>query len=351
MPRIIRSGLTIRSFRSVSFSILLVACAPTGAIGWRQSPRMEDIDRVRIAEAFRLAAKLGNRVWKNWDKAPFAILLITQDQEFLIRHPKPPADFTRSGFDPVLAGDFYFRKRVLPPNLLATFPLDGVATVVVGRAENTSSKTSSPWVAAVLHEHFHQLQYSQPDYFTKVAALGLTGGDKTGMWMLNFPFPYGDPLTGRRFSELCRSLAAALDARPDADLGKKLRGYVDIRRKFTDSLKADDYKYLSFQLWQEGVARYVEWRMAKAAASEYRPSKQFVALADYTAFASVADSILGRISNDLDDAKLSKRERTAFYSLGAAEAMLADLAGSKWKKRYFENPLSTEGYLVSRPTG
>ena len=45
----------------------------------------------------------------------------------------------------------------------------------------------------VLHEHFHQLQQSQPGYFQGVEALGLSGGDQTGMWMLNYPFPYKTP--------------------------------------------------------------------------------------------------------------------------------------------------------------
>jgi len=40
-----------------------------------------------------------------------------------------------------------------------------------------------------MHEHFHQLQNGQPRYFQAVQDLGLSHGDNTGMWMLNYPFP------------------------------------------------------------------------------------------------------------------------------------------------------------------
>ena len=60
----------------------------------------------------------------------------------------------------------------------------------MGQAENTLSKTSTPWIIMLLHEHFHQLQDSQPNFYADVSALNLSGADKSGMWMLNYPFPY-----------------------------------------------------------------------------------------------------------------------------------------------------------------
>jgi len=50
---------------------------------------MTPADRTRIAEAYRLADKLGDRLWAGWSKTPFAVLLVTSDREFLIRHPAP----------------------------------------------------------------------------------------------------------------------------------------------------------------------------------------------------------------------------------------------------------------------
>src|SRR6266404_291932 len=138
-------------------------CAP-GPAGL-SLPRLADTDRVRLAEAFRLAEAIGNRVWPGWDKAPFAVLLITPEHEFLVRHPKPSSDFALIGEDPVLKGKVWFRKREHSTHFLATWPaVGGVPTIVIGQAENTTSRTSSSWVITLLHEHFHQLQYSKPHY-------------------------------------------------------------------------------------------------------------------------------------------------------------------------------------------
>ena len=147
-------------------------------------------DRIRLAEGFRLADSLGQRLWPDWNSAPFAVLLVTPDREFLMRHPKPSQDFMVLGEDSVIGAQVWFRPRRFDIHLLATLPVGGIPTIVIGRAESTQVQTSTPWVCTLLHEHFHQLQYSRPGYYSGVNALGLSRGDSTGMWMLNFPFPY-----------------------------------------------------------------------------------------------------------------------------------------------------------------
>ena len=79
-------------------------------------------------------------------------------------------------------------------------------TIVVGQAANTQFKTSPRWAITLLHEHFHQLQDTQPRYFAGVDSLGLARGDQTGMWMLNYAFPYAAAEVKEQFSVLCKSL-------------------------------------------------------------------------------------------------------------------------------------------------
>ena len=108
-------------------------------------PTLPGIDRIRLAEAFALGEALSSRVWEAWDQAPFAVLLVTPQYEFLIRHPQPSADFISLGYDSLLQSDVCFRERTQPINLLATFPaVGGVSTIVIGQAENTAVKTSTP---------------------------------------------------------------------------------------------------------------------------------------------------------------------------------------------------------------
>src|ERR1041385_492484 len=120
-----RSGLLICS------SILLILVAP--AVRAQDSPNIPAADRIRIAEAFKLGDAVTEKIWRGWSKAPFALLLITPDYEFLMRHSKPSADFNLIGHDTDLRSDIYFRKRVFQTDFLATFPaVGGVPTIVAG---------------------------------------------------------------------------------------------------------------------------------------------------------------------------------------------------------------------------
>jgi hypothetical protein len=313
---------------------LLLATVKTP--GQAIKPQLRIDDRIRMAEAFRMGEKLGDRIWKGWSKAPFAVLLVTPEYEFLVRHPKPSPEFTSIGYEPLLKSEVYVRKRVFQPNLLATFPaVGGISTIVIGQPENTEAKTSTRWVVTLFHEHFHQLQDSQPDFYKEANALGLARGDDNGMWMLNFPFPYERAEVKEQFSVLSRALSDALRSSSGKDFEVKLASYLVARKRFAELLAADDYKYFSFQLWKEGIARYTEYRIAKEAAARYKPSREFAALKDFTTFADDARLLLERIMNDLERMSLDRRQRTAFYPFGAAEAMLLDRANPKWPERYF----------------
>jgi len=327
--------------------ILLLLFFTFGVFAQESKPTIAEIDRIRLAEAFRIDETLGNKVWKDWDKSPFAVLLVTAENEFLIRHPKPSKDFTLIGFDSKLKSDVYFRKRTQQINFLATFPaVDGVPTIVIGQAENTFKKTSTPWVVTVLHEHFHQMQMSQPTYYKEVDQLNLSGGDQTGMWQLNFAFPYKDAQTNERFSALSKLLAETLQTKKKPEFSAKLNEYLKARQAFQQMLSPNDYKYFSFQIWQEGIARYTEWRIADLAARKYKPSKEFLALKDYQPLREVADTILNKqIMGSLPTLQLEKSERLVFYPFGAAEGLLLDRANPKWQSRYLTEKFYVDKYL------
>jgi hypothetical protein len=312
-----------------------------------EPPRLADADRTRLAEAFRLADDVGNKVWPDWDKAPFAVLLVTPDTEFLVRHPKPSEDFTTVGEDAVLKTKIWSRKRKFSPELLATFPaVGGVPTIVIGQAENTSVKKSTRWVITLLHEHFHQLQNSQPRYFAEVDSLGLARGDKTGMWMLNYDFPYAKREVKEQFSVMAKALGDALKTRPKSDFTEKTTAYLDARNKFRSLLSADDAKYISFQIWQEGIARYTEYHVAELAAGS-EPGKEFQALKDFTTYKDEARSIATGIEKELASFQLDKAKRTAFYALGAGEGLLLDAMKPDWRKKYFEERFSLDAHFRS----
>lgn len=326
----------------LTFVVLLAA----GSALAQSKPNIPEVDRIRLAEAFRLGESIGDRVWKDWNKAPFAVILVTPEHEFLIRHPRPSTDFTLIGYDSLLKSDVYFRKRQFPTNLLATFPaVGGISTIVIGQAENTYKKTSTPWVVTVLHEHFHQLQESQPDYYAQVEALNLSRGDQTGMWMLNYAFPYDSAEVKQQFAALTRLLIEALEARDKSAISTRVKAYLEARQRLQKLLSIDDYNYLSFQLWKEGIARYTEYRVAKLAADRYRPSKEFRSLKDFRSFAEVADQILSDTMKELSVYRIEDQRRELFYPLGGGEGLLLDRVSPKWQSRYFADRFYIEKYF------
>ena len=65
----------------------------------QEKPSLREIDRVRLAEAFNLADKLGDDLWSGWSKAPFAVApglgrgLLGLRGDYLHLHRKPDGCF------------------------------------------------------------------------------------------------------------------------------------------------------------------------------------------------------------------------------------------------------------------
>lgn len=305
---------------------------------------IEDEYRIRIAEAERIFDKLGDKIWKGWDKAPFAILLVDNDYEYLINYPSPPPDFKKIGYDSLLKSDVCYRSRKFDINLFATlYPVGDVPAIVVGTPKNTGY--SGPhWTITLLHEHFHQLQYSHADYQSGINDLNLSKGDKTGMWMLNYPFPYDSLPVQNKFSELCEKLSKALTKINSDDLDEYIKEYEKTKNELKDILNKDDYNYFSFQLWQEGIARYTEYSITKLASNEFEPNEEYQALKDFIPFTEVADSMLNNIKKGLKELTLSGYKRVAFYYIGSAEGLLLDKNNPKWRDLYFKDKFYLERY-------
>ena len=301
-------------------------------------------DRVRLAEASRLASQLTEQLWPGWGRPPLQLLLVTDSAEFLLGHPRLVADFAPLGFDSLLGREVWTRARRFPPTLLATFPaVDGVPTIVIGPAERTG-KSSVAWVLTVLHEHFHQWQYSQPDYYPGVARLDLAHGDTTGQWMLEYPFPYDSALSQRGIRRLATALLRALDA-ASSERQQALKDVIAARDALRRGLRAADYRYFEFQLWQEGVARYIEYAAAGAAAKLGPPAAEFRSLPDYEPYRAAGDSMRRSLRRQLEQLDLGKQRRVAFYPIGAALALLLDGTRSDWKSTYTRHPFVLAGQL------
>lgn len=292
-------------------SICIVCCC-AASLGLQVSaaPSAQELpgaDAIRVSEFYRLADKLQDQIWPNWSSTPSPLLLITDQTEFLIHQGTAPADFKSVG-DAV-----YARPRKFPTALLATFPAFGPpAVIAVGEPQTTEAKTSTPWLFVLMHEHFHQLQEAQPGYFSAVDALGLSRGDQTGMWMLNYPFPYDQPAVTASFAHLRDLLVQALEETDQEPFRVRAVTYVRDRQRVLAALSPDDHKYISFQLWQEGIARYTQIRAAEAAAT-YQPTPSFRQLPDYEPFAAYAAVMRKQTLAELKAGDMARMKRIFVY--------------------------------------
>lgn len=301
-----------------------------------QSPHPADL--VRIAEAYRLASELGDSIWPRLGAPRFPVVLTTMDVEYLFAFPRMPAGFRDIGPSYPLQTTMFVRPRQFQPNLLATFPAFGPPSVVVVGPPSATGKSSTEWVVTLMHEHFHQLQYDDSTYFSAVNALDLSGGDQSGMWMLNFAFPYEEPAVAGGFASLSRRLATLVERSTSQDRAAFWRDY----RAFIATLTERDRRYLGLQLWQEGISRYVELRAAEVASRRFTPSKAMQALPDFQSFGDVAAATRRGIIQELANPDLSRHKRVSFYAFGAGLGLLLDMDGADWQRRYHTQRFALE---------
>ena len=126
---------------------------------------------------------------------------------------------------------------------------------------------------------------------------------------------------------------------------EKLSDYLKARDTLKQMLSPDDYRYFSFQLWKEGIARYTEYQVAQWAAAKYQPTREFQTLKDFTTFSAAADQQRDLIVHELSTLKLKNYKRVAFYPIGAAEGLLLDQSNPKWRSRYFAEKFDNSSYF------
>lgn len=309
----------------------------------QKNPEMRYQDKIRIKEAINISNQVGDKIWKGINEVPFVVLLVTDSIEFLINHPYPSEDFKLSENDSILRTKIFYRPRRFPDWYLATFPaVNGVNCIVVGTPENTN-KNSTDWTITLLHEHFHQYEYTYPDYFQSVDKLELSGGDQTGMWQLNYAFPYESSIIIDQYKKYTSALSKTLSNIDKRNFKKNFKKYSDERTKFKKLLKPADYRYFSFQIWQEGIARYTEYKFLQTL-DNYQPSKEMTQLTDFVPFNKHKEELYVAQSKSLISSKLEIDKRICFYAIGFAEGLLLDKLNPKWHDKFLTDKFYIENY-------
>jgi peroxiredoxin len=323
-----------------SFTCGLAQTSNSDAVNARQraSPQLSRQDAIRIAEAYHLWKSLGERIWAGWTDVPMPLLYITTDYEYAIGFPKSLAGFQPLERSSLINESIQLRRRILDPNLSASFPIDGIHAVVIGTPA-ALEKSSGEWTLTVTHEMFHVLQYAR-GASEKIKALAL-GSESDASWQLNFPFPYKDTDMMRLIHLQSYPIYLAVNGTDESEIKYNAGTAVDAVRVYQSVLQRQSpdgkfYKYSQFQEWTEGIAFYTEYKMAEAAANaNYQPAAAFQQLPDYKSYQQIWDeSYKGRIFL-VKHAGRAAQSRTAFYHLGLGKGLLLDRLMPDWKTRYF----------------
>lgn len=299
------------ALRIVAAAVMLTAASPPPLPG--VGPHLAQIRTFSAGE--------GDKVWPGYGSAAFGFLLVGDKEESILCRDTIPEGFSPAGTDKATGCKRYSRARTgLSNTLLAAMPIFGPPAVIVMGTPESTGRTEASWVRTILHEHFHQWQYELPDYFSRIQALDLHGGDETGMWALNYAFPYDDPEVVAAFDQASHKLADAVAARATPQFSSAFGSYLAARQELAERAGERNWRYLEFQLWQEGVARWTEIRLGK-----WYPRRD------------VRDSAARLEQSTLEalrSPKLADNKREVVYAYGAAEAMLLQSCGTNWRADY-----------------
>jgi hypothetical protein len=298
---------------------MFIIPALLATIGVPAPPVPTAAEQAAIGTAKAIVARIGDDVWPEWSKTPFVIDLLTPRGGVLLGAAKP-----------VPLPSF-------PPEVEATlFLAQDMPAIVIGEPQYTQAKTPVRWTVTLLHEHFHQWQDSWRGYASATASLNLARGDKTGMWMLNYAFPYAETRVDAAYTAMSTALADAVEAIDTPSFSAKAQVYLRDRSAFRALLTRDDYRYFAFQSWQEGVARYTEIAVARGAAREHAADPAFLSAQSAAALQADANETLRKVITRLRTIPLARDKRVDFYAIGAGEALLLDRLAPGWHARYLD---------------
>jgi hypothetical protein len=237
----------------------------------------------------------------------------------LFCHNSPVEGFKGLPVDHETKCDLQERGNVFPKNLLAAMPaINGVSTIVMGTPESTG-RTGADWTRTIFHEHFHQYQSKFNNYYGRLNDLGLSNGDTTGMWMLNYQFPYENEKFIANLTDASHSLHDAIMSKPSS-FQQQVAGYLKARQKLEMSVSPNDWKYIELQLWAEGVARWTEIEI-----SERTSDREIV---------ESGKSLRKQTISSLLTLDPTQSGRGIVYPYGAAEAILLERCKPNWRREY-----------------
>lgn len=310
--------------------------------------RLDAHDKARLAETLHLKQELGQSVWPGWGKAEIPVLLWNRDYAFLAGYPDPPAPWEPMSGD-TFQTQAYFRRPAGEPQNFAVRVGDRWVASMATKWETdifviemirgvlpppfkqivpyrALIQPSEVQMTGVLHETFHVYQAQvAPERLDEAEA---AHRHKEQYWQ-------ADAAMRRAWKREIDMLVRALKAGSEEEMAALVREFLDerTRRRAESGLSAELIDYERQLEWEEGLAKYVElaiWRAASENA-EYEPLPDMAGDPDFKGYRMFKQ----RWSQEIGQMKrqATQEGETRFYYTGMAQAMLLDRLLPDWKDR------------------
>lgn len=336
--------------------------------------RLDPLLLATVVEAFAVIARDDNPLWPGWDARDTPILLYLPGvQEALLRHPHPPAGFRRVA-SPLLPEGWTLDLRDLDaPGAEGLFALDGqntstsvagLETLVVAdpfsnlrpslvqllgdarpvrereRALTPELLGTDPYdqLGMVVHEAFHVHQ-----------ARRAPNKGASEAWLLQYPWLAAE--NNALFALEGRVLERALRADDEERVFEAALEWLGLRELRRAALPAQAVAYEDGTEFNEGLAKYVEWRAARA--FEGRPETSPLRWArGFRGFADLGfwrERLLAALRANTSGETIvngdpygSGNLRFRLYTTGMALGGLLDRLGAEgWQERMLAEPEAT----------
>jgi len=249
------------------------------ALGRSVDLKIDPLMIVATGEVWDVIAKPENPVWPGWNAADTPILIYLPDvQDVLINHPKPPSDFTPyEGPIQVKAGAIFIRdgKTLIDFDGQNTSrEVFGVETLVVADTLSSRKQSVSYWLSdsRAVEDKIRELSYDQlrPNPYDHLALVAheafhvfqfRKAPNKGGNELALAQYPALSVKNNVGWAMEGEALAAALRANTPKEVRSAALRWLAVRQDRRKSLPEVVIAYEDGTEFNEGLAKYVEYRL------------------------------------------------------------------------------------------
>jgi hypothetical protein len=323
--------------------------------------RLESLDKSRLAEAIHLRQSLGDQVWPGFGQADIPLIVWNADYSFLVGLPDPPSPWEAVP-DETFGDQPYYRRPSDDTQNFAVPVGEGWAASMATKSETDRFmmgmfrdflppviesifpyrlliQPSEVQISALAHEAFHVFQQLNAPERLAAAEAAHSRGD--AYWQ-------ADAGMGDDWQAEIDLLAQAVRAEDDEQARALVEQFLEARqrRRAEHDLSPELIDYERQLEWEEGLAKYIELAVWRAAYEHTGYIPLLMDDPDFKAYRTFPSRFNQEISQMRRQAKQEGEAR--LYYTGMAQAMLLDRLLPGWKDKVFEQGVWLE-QLLNQP--